>query len=176
MTDQEARIVILENALREAQNTVEFLHCCLTNPSNGKMNGCLNHPSNGKMNGGYSYEYPGYTLTCMEYWAKIAPRVPEVCFHSMNVPDCKSCQEHHRQRLEYIDACWTVIKDDMEFLGKLAMEFRSATDKQDVARRYALVVKRLIATGLWHWNHMPPPEDQLPDEFMPKEFRVHFKV
>ena len=34
--------------------------------------------------------------------------------------------------------------------------------------KYAKAVKKLIASG--HWNEMPAPEDQLPDEFMPMEF------
>ena len=56
-------------------------------------------------------------------------------------------------------------------LGALAMRFRGTQDgreRQAIATEYAKTVKKLIKTGTWH--EMPGPEDQLPDDAMPKEF------
>lgn len=84
MNTLEARIVLLEAALRQAQHTVDFLHNCLVNPvdenKKGK-GGCL----------GWSYEYPEQTIERLEEWAKLCPLGP-TCFHSMYVPDCEPCQ------------------------------------------------------------------------------------
>jgi hypothetical protein len=74
MTIDEARIVVLEDALRQAQNTVEFLHGCLVAP------------------GSYTYAHPGQTLALLEDWASLVPR-GEVCFHSGMEPDCPGCVE-----------------------------------------------------------------------------------
>ena len=56
-------------------------------------------------------------------------------------------------------------------LGILAMKFRSTKDeyiRNLIAEKYAIVTKKLIKTKKWFES--PPPEDMLPDEFMPKEF------
>jgi len=56
-------------------------------------------------------------------------------------------------------------------LGVLAMRFRGAQDsgeRKTIAAEYAKTVKRLIKSG--NWSEMPAPEDQLPDDVMPKEF------
>jgi hypothetical protein len=86
MTTQEARIIVLEDALRQAQNLVEFLHGCLTRPA--KTIPAV------QMNGAYKYEYPESTLEELKKWSTIAPRSNSMCYHSMHVPDCESCQEH----------------------------------------------------------------------------------
>ncbi|MBI3759607.1 MAG: hypothetical protein HY269_07625 [Deltaproteobacteria bacterium] len=60
--------------------------------------------------------------------------------------------------------------EDEQRLGSLAMEFRSSRDpgkRRHIADEYAEVVQRLIRNG---WNEMPPPEDQLPADWMPRSF------
>ena len=55
-------------------------------------------------------------------------------------------------------------------LGGLAVKFRGArrnAERRDIARDYSGTVGRLIQSGEWH--EMPPPEDQLPDDWMPPE-------
>lgn len=58
-----------------------------------------------------------------------------------------------------------------ERLGSLAMEFRSTRDEHEralIAVEYAESVRRLIESR--NWREMPPPEDQLSDDSMPREF------
>lgn len=60
---------------------------------------------------------------------------------------------------------------DEQHLGELAMKFRATRDegeRRDLARDYSLTVERLIHRGEWH--EIPPPEDQLPDAWMPAAF------
>jgi hypothetical protein len=45
---------------------------------------------------------------------------------------------------------------------------RDTAEGQVIAKQYAKTVKKLVKSGCW--TEMPPPEDQLPDEFMPKDF------
>ncbi len=62
-------------------------------------------------------------------------------------------------------------RQDEERLGELAMKFRGAerdAERRVIAEDYSLVVKRLIRGGRWH--EMPPPEDQLPSDWMPTAF------
>lgn len=42
------------------------------------------------------------------------------------------------------------------------------TQRDAIRSEYEKTVKRLIGTG--HWDEMPAPEDQLPDEQIPREF------
>lgn len=65
----------------------------------------------------------------------------------------------------------TIMLTDEELLSQLAGRFRST--HQDDARRkiadeYAEIVDRLIQHG--RWDEAPPPEDQLPDDYMPRAF------
>jgi len=63
------------------------------------------------------------------------------------------------------------VAEDEERLGELAMKFcgtRRETERRDVAKDYSQTVERLIHCGRWH--DMPPPEDQLPDDWMPPAF------
>lgn len=76
MTKDEARIVVLEDALRQAQYIIEFLHNCLVNPDNGEMKG------------GYSYES---TLKFLKELNELCP-VGLSCFDSSFDEDCPSCQ------------------------------------------------------------------------------------
>lgn len=58
-----------------------------------------------------------------------------------------------------------------EKLGGLAMRFRgtrSDEERGNVAREYTKTVTSLIRSG--SWLEMPAPEDQLPDDWMPKAF------
>jgi hypothetical protein len=60
---------------------------------------------------------------------------------------------------------------DIEHLGQLAARFRETRDellRRRVVEDYARTVARLIESGDWH--EVPPPECQLPDECMPREF------
>jgi hypothetical protein len=63
------------------------------------------------------------------------------------------------------------VAQDAETLSILAMKFRSTrcdAERRDIARVYSQMVERLIKSGRWH--EMPAPEDQLPDDWMPKGF------
>ncbi len=64
-----------------------------------------------------------------------------------------------------------VTSQDAEHLGTLAMKFRRSrltADREAIADEYAKTVARLVAGGAW--MEMPPPEDQLPDDWMPNSF------
>ncbi len=82
MTSDEAKVVLLESALRQAQYTVKFLHNCLINP--------VDHSKKGFQ--GYSYEHPEQTLDHLKEWAKLAPPPDKKCPHSCFCPDCEACQ------------------------------------------------------------------------------------
>jgi hypothetical protein len=91
VTRDEARIVLLEQALEQAQNTVSFLHGCLTDP-------------------GYKYAYPEQTQRNLDEWAALVPRRP-YCVHSFTVEGCESCAarvEGFERRAEAI----TVLEED----------------------------------------------------------------
>jgi hypothetical protein len=63
------------------------------------------------------------------------------------------------------------VGQDEERLGVLAMRFRGTrhdAERRDLAKDYSDTVERLIRGGRWH--EMPPPEDQLPDGWMPPAF------
>jgi hypothetical protein len=58
-----------------------------------------------------------------------------------------------------------------ECLGRLALKFRGTrqdAERRDIAREYSQAVEGLIHSG--NWQEMPPPEDQLPNDWMPKAF------
>ena len=64
----------------------------------------------------------------------------------------------------------STLKDE-ERLAYLAMHFRGTRDEAErraTAQEYAETVHRLIASG--KWEESPTPEEQLPDEWMPREF------
>lgn len=87
MTPIEARIVILENALIQAYNKVQFLHNCLTQPES-----C-------------TYSYPEQTLERLADWKKLI-QIPKICYHSYYAPGrgepCEACEEAkvYHQRLD----------------------------------------------------------------------------
>jgi len=45
---------------------------------------------------------------------------------------------------------------------------KPSAERDVIAKQYAKMVKELVKNRCW--KEMPPPEDQLPDEFMPKQF------
>ena len=65
----------------------------------------------------------------------------------------------------------TSIWQDAERLGQLAFQFRGTRrddDRRQIASEYAATVDRLIKSG--GWKEAPAPEDQLPDDCMPRAF------
>jgi hypothetical protein len=63
------------------------------------------------------------------------------------------------------------IAQDEERLGELAMRFRGTqlnAERCVIAKDYSETVERLIHSG--RWPVMPPPEDLLPDDWMPPVF------
>ena len=72
MTPQEARILILEDALSQAHHTVSFLHGCLTSKD-------------------FNYGYPHQTLETLKEWENLID-IPEGCMHSRFHKDCNLCQ------------------------------------------------------------------------------------
>ena len=61
------------------------------------------------------------------------------------------------------------VAQDAERLGVLAMKFRGTrrdAERRDIAKDYSQTVERLINSNGWH--EVPAPEDQLPDDWMPK--------
>lgn len=84
MTPDQARIVLLESELRQAQSTVEFLHGCLTSTH-------------------YRYAYPDQTLDRLKEWEELAPR-DEFCAHSVEKPGCVACQKGRERRKQIYEA------------------------------------------------------------------------
>jgi hypothetical protein len=67
------------------------------------------------------------------------------------------------------------VSRDIERLGVLAMQFRGTRDESErrgIAADYSQVVDRLIKSGRWH--EIPGPDDQLPDDWMPRAFFDHW--
>ncbi|MCE9534747.1 MAG: hypothetical protein K8T89_27030 [Planctomycetes bacterium] len=63
------------------------------------------------------------------------------------------------------------VRKDEEHLGDLAMKFRGTRhdeEREVIAKDYSQTVHRLIESG--GWDEMPAPEDELPEEWMPKEY------
>ena len=51
------------------------------------------------------------------------------------------------------------------------MQFRGTASKEErreIVNQYEGIIIKLIDSG--QWNHVPPPEDQLPDDCMPRTF------
>ena len=63
------------------------------------------------------------------------------------------------------------LADLEQQLSCLAMQFRSTRNPEEqlqLAREYERTVTSLIETRIW--RNVPPPEDQLPDDWMPQQF------
>ena len=71
------RVADLEEALHQAQWTVQFMHGCLTEES-------------------YQYAYPDQTEAKLDEWHRLAP-APELCVHSHHEPGCAACDERVRR-------------------------------------------------------------------------------
>jgi hypothetical protein len=78
MTDEEAKLVLLEQALEQAISTIEFL------------NGCLLEPTQ------YNYAYPEQTQQKLTEFKKLIVINPR-CIHSMYVSECESCQSRSKK-------------------------------------------------------------------------------
>jgi len=85
MTKEEARIILLEQIVIQAQGTVHFLHGCLTDPNN------------------YKYSYPDQTMKRLQEWNKVVPS-PSFCYHSVFVRSCAACQEAKINRKAIVEA------------------------------------------------------------------------
>ena len=105
MTPEEAKIILLENALIEAHHTISFLHGCLTQPSEPIP---AKPPYKAGEHGfrGYSYEYPEQTLRELDRIAALV-EIPVGCHHSYYAPDrgiaCNNCvdsRDRHRKLVE----------------------------------------------------------------------------
>lgn len=77
MTKTEAELVIVRFALENAQNRVEFLHNCLTEPR-------------------YSYGDPASTIKELAEWEELNPR-RGYCHHSVFKLDCAECRYRNEQ-------------------------------------------------------------------------------
>ena len=83
MTPDEAKIYLLEDALQQAQHTIEFMHGCLTDPE------------------GYKYAYPSHVLETLKQFHKLAP-TRKGCFHSWPEHGCEQCSDSMiHARLKY---------------------------------------------------------------------------
>lgn len=81
MTEEEARNFLVEDELRQAKHTIEFLHNCLTRP-------------------GFSYEYPEMTERHLEDIENLIGTDPiRDCFHGVYKTGCEGCEAH---RLWYV--------------------------------------------------------------------------
>lgn len=82
----EDRIFLLEDGLYQAQNMIEFLHGCLTDPV-------------------FKYAYPEMTDDLLVELHELAPR-PPWCLHGLWQADCEDCQAfkeryHRKAKLTY---------------------------------------------------------------------------
>jgi hypothetical protein len=67
------------------------------------------------------------------------------------------------------------MAQDEHRLGVLAMRFRGTrrdAERRGIAKDYTRSVEQVIHSVSWH--EMPPPEDQLPDDWMPPEFLAYW--
>lgn len=85
--EKDLRILILEDAIEQAQRTISFLHYCLVDPK------------------GYKYEYPQQTISRMEKFEELYKPM-KGCIHSMYKEDCNNCM----QRLNRIKLIATLQK------------------------------------------------------------------
>lgn len=73
MTEDQARVILLENALHGAASTIGFLHGCLTNPV-------------------FKYTYPDHTETTLSEIEDLVGQ-REYCVHSFFSEGCSSCED-----------------------------------------------------------------------------------
>lgn len=91
MTPEQAQIVILQDALEQAVNTIEFLEGCLKNPN-------------------YKYVYPEQTQETLEKIKQYLPEKPQPCAHSKTRLDCPNCQDNLK-RLEQMQKAQSILSN-----------------------------------------------------------------
>jgi len=102
MTKEEARLILLEHAVEQSQNTIDFMHQCLMDIGSTR-------------NGKHVYTYPGHTTEFLKELCELVPPKKEICFHSMTVPGCKSCEHGSKWRKDRYEARKTLgIEDEKE--------------------------------------------------------------
>lgn len=106
MNADQARIVLLEDALEQAQHTVSFLHGCLTSD-------------------GYKYAYPEQTIRHLERWEALVP-LRKLCVHSFTAEGCESCAARN-ERFARIAEAHEVLADGP---GTYAPEFIDRIKKE----------------------------------------------
>lgn len=85
MNETEARVVLLEDALAQARNTITFMHGCLTWPAE-TIAACGE-------NGAYAYRYPDHTQQMVDQIDALVGEPRVGCVHSRLRPDeCESCK------------------------------------------------------------------------------------
>ncbi|OHB65735.1 MAG: hypothetical protein A2Y76_01530 [Planctomycetes bacterium RBG_13_60_9] len=97
MTKDQARIVILEDALIDAIHQTEFLYGCLMTPSRNEIERILRRHKRmkvGQIDGavGYSLDHPHQVRRDIRQWRKLV-KVWRGCYHSRREPDCPACTE-----------------------------------------------------------------------------------
>lgn len=83
MTRQEARMILLEDALEHAVGQVEFLHGCLTDPE------------------GYNYLYPWMSDNIIKEARKLVSSAHAPCVHSRITKGCESCIDGQIRRTRH---------------------------------------------------------------------------
>lgn len=102
----------------------------------------------------------------LEFWSNPVPvgsAVPESAH--------LSCEHQCYLDQDAVKNADTITLTDEERLSQLAGRFRNTRqddERRNIAGEYAEIIERLIKRG--HWDEMPPPEDQLPDDYMPQAF------
>ncbi len=86
MTHDEARIILLEDALIQAYHTMGFLYCCLEE-------GC-------------KHAYPEQTLDRLKHIEGLVtiPGDELICPHSFPSPGCKGCEDAKRRMDRHYEA------------------------------------------------------------------------
>lgn len=110
MNTDEARIIILEDALVQAIRTVEFLHGCLTEPSLEELGRiqavAIRHYVTKQLDvdtggcSGYECAYPKQNLDHLANWHKLV-EMPLTCHHSSHFEECEACRalDTHRAKM-----------------------------------------------------------------------------
>ncbi len=91
MTKEEAKIILLEQALFQAILTIEFLDSCLLSPN-------------------FYYSHPEQTQDLLKEFKKLVKK-KELCIHSEFVPDCKSCNQRIEERNKREEALKILTKE-----------------------------------------------------------------
>lgn len=90
MTNEEAKIIILEEELIQSYHTIYFLHGCLVDTED-------------KDPEGHRYDYPIQTLKHLDDIKNIVD-IPKGCCHSYINENCESCKKNHERRIKLFSA------------------------------------------------------------------------